>query len=399
MEDKESPFRPGTPAPPELFVGRQKEINQVTRYINQASHGKQEHAFLIGDRGIGKSSLAAYVMNYAKKKNKMIGIHLFLDGKSNINMVVKDIVEKLLNETSEEKWYDKIKNIFEEHVESVGYGGLNINFNPPKKDLTDLTKNFPQILKKITDEIKDEKNGIFIILDDINGLTHDPEFANWYKSFVDTVATTYIDDFPIFILLVGLPEKREALFAQNESFMRIFHVTEINRLKDTEITEFFKNTFSKLGITVEKEALNLMVGFSSGLPTMMHEIGDAVFWVDEDKKISQEDAIYGVYNAGENIGEKYLRPTIYGSRIRSKTYQSILKKIGDNKLAEFSKEELESYLDPTEKKRLNDFIRRYQELNIIMPKDTETNTYKFCNNLYPIYILIESLKEEYSKKD
>ena len=43
-----------------------------------------------------------------------------------------------------------------------------------------------------------------LVLDDINGLARSDEFANWLKSFVDTVATAK-KPLPLFLLLVGLP--------------------------------------------------------------------------------------------------------------------------------------------------------------------------------------------------
>lgn len=53
---------------------------------------------------------------------------------------------------------------------------------------------------------KVQKSGLFIVLDDVNGLVGKAEFANWNKSFVDEVATQY-RDFPSFIMLLGLLKK------------------------------------------------------------------------------------------------------------------------------------------------------------------------------------------------
>ena len=39
LNAKQSPFRPGSPAPPEIFVGREEEVDMITRYIDQVSSG------------------------------------------------------------------------------------------------------------------------------------------------------------------------------------------------------------------------------------------------------------------------------------------------------------------------------------------------------------------------
>ena len=36
-----SPFSPGSPVPVELFVGRSVQLQELIRYVDQASFGKQ----------------------------------------------------------------------------------------------------------------------------------------------------------------------------------------------------------------------------------------------------------------------------------------------------------------------------------------------------------------------
>ena len=59
-------------------------------------------------------------------------------------------------------------------------------------------------------------------------------------------------------------------------------MVEIEKLSDKEVEQFFSQAFDSVGMKVKAEAMKLMVQFSSGLPLLMHEIGDAVFWVDSD---------------------------------------------------------------------------------------------------------------------
>ena len=66
------------------------------------------------------------------------------------------------------------------------------------------------------------KNPLFIVIDDISSLTYIPEFANWYKSFVDTMATS-IDFMPIGIMLTGCCDDFKNLYKQNSSLNRVFH--------------------------------------------------------------------------------------------------------------------------------------------------------------------------------
>lgn len=383
-----SPFTPGNPAPVELFVGRVEQIEEILRYVRQTSSGRQENVFLAGERGIGKSSLAAFLRHLVDREN-FLAIHVFVGGVTDLEELVRRIFEQILKETNKQTWFDEISGFFGKYVKQVDLFGISVSFNPPQEDLEGLVRNFPEALKNIMEKIKNEKMGLFIVLDDINGISETPEFANWYKSFVDDVATHYTD-FPAFIMPIGIPEIRDMLSEHQPSLMRIFRVVDIDKLSDNEVNEFFEKTFGKANIEVESEAMEIMTRFSSGLPIFMHEIGDAVFWSDDDGIISEDDASSGIIDAAERIGKKYLDPKIYRA-IRSEQYRSILRRLGERPINRFLKSEIESKLNGKEKKVFNNFLRKMRELGIIV-SDIEggRGSYKFVNELYRVYIGMES---------
>ena len=383
-----SPFTPGNPAPVELFVGRVKQIEEILKYVRQTASGRQENVFLAGERGIGKSSLAAFLRHLVDREN-FLAIHVFVGGVTDLEELVRRIFEQILKETNKQTWFDEISGFFGKYVKQVDLFGISVSFNPPQEDLKGLVRNFPEALKNIIEKIKNEKKGLFIVLDDINGISETPEFANWYKSFVDDVATHYTD-FPAFIMPIGIPEMRDLLSEHQPALMRIFRVVDIDKLSDKEVNEFFEKTFGKVNIEVESEAMEVMTRFSSGLPIFMHEIGDAVFWSDDDGIISAGDASSGIIDAAERIGKKYLDPKIYRA-IRSEQYRSILRRLGERPINRFLKSEIESKLNEKEKKVFNNFLRKMRELGIIVA-DIEggRGSYKFVNELYPVYIGMES---------
>lgn len=383
-----SPFTPGNPAPVELFVGRVEQIEEILRYVRQTSSGRQENVFLAGERGIGKSSLAAFLRHLVDREN-FLTIHVFVGGVTDLEELVRRIFEQILKETNKQTWFDEISGFFGKYAKQVDLFGISVSFNPPQEDLEGLVRNFPEALKNIMEKIKNEKKGLFIVLDDINGISETPEFANWYKSFVDDVATHYMD-FPTIIMPIGIPEIRDVLSEHQPSLMRIFRVVDIDKLSDKDVNEFFKKTFGKVDMEVKSEAMELMTRFSSGLPIFMHEIGDAVFWSDNDGIISADDAIVGVMDAAERIGKKYLDPKVYRA-IRSERYRSILRKLGERPINRFLKSEIESKLNAKEKNVFNNFLRKMKELGIIVV-DIEggRGSYKFVNVLYPVYIWMES---------
>ncbi|MDR3062596.1 MAG: hypothetical protein LBU40_00465, partial [Methanobrevibacter sp.] len=66
-------------------------------------------------------------------------------------------------------------------------------------------------------------------------MSETPEFANWYKSFADTLSIEFRKKMPIIFILTGYPEKLRVLHEHNPSFSRLFKHIEIGELSESEI--------------------------------------------------------------------------------------------------------------------------------------------------------------------
>ncbi|MCU0637668.1 MAG: ATP-binding protein [Methanothrix sp.] len=393
MKDR-SPFTPGNPVPVELFVGRTKQLEEILRNVKQARTGKQENIFLAGERGIGKSSFAKFVCNMACKE-RLLSVHVFLGQVTSLDEMVRRVFEELLKASNTQSWYGKISGYFENKIQQIDLFGVAVSFHPTAEDKRELVNNFPEALANIAEKIKTEKKGLFIVLDDIDTISKTPEFANWYKSFVDKVAT-HFDYFPISIMLIGLPEFRDNLSRNQPSLMRVFRVVEIEKLQENEVKDFFLRAFNKVNITVEESAMEIMVDYSGGLPTIMHEIGDAIFWIDDDGIVKDDDVWKGVISAAESIGKKYLDPLVYRA-IRSEKYRSILRKLGVT--TSFKKSEIVAKLTKEEKAVFDNFLRTMRDRGVIMiNQEADRGTYKFVNDIYPVYIFMEGLEHKMKAK-
>jgi Holliday junction resolvasome RuvABC ATP-dependent DNA helicase subunit len=390
-----SPFTPGNPVPKEFFVGREKQIDEILKYANQAASGKMENVFLSGERGIGKSSLASLLCYYLQEEKNFLSVHVFLGGVDSLNELARRIFENIYKVSNTKRWFGKISGYFGSYVEKVGIFGIDVTFNPKEEKLTELVRNFPTAVYNLVEKIKNDKKALFIILDDINGFCKKPEFANWYKSFVDQVAAHRME-FPVFMMVIGLPEIRDVLSEHQPSLLRIFRVIEIEHLNDSEVTEFFQKAFDNVEIKVEKEAMKVITRYSNGLPILMQEIGDAIFWNVTNDIVSESIAGEGIIQAADRIGKKYLDPKVYRA-IRSERYRAILRKIGEEIKMGFHKKDILKKLKEKERNVFDNFLNRMIDLGMIV-KDIEKGRgyYKFVNDLYSIYIWLES--ENFKKK-
>lgn len=154
------------------------------------------------------------------------------------------------------------------------------------------------------------------------------------------------------------------------------------------------DNFSSCEIKVDQKALENMIYFCSGMPTMMQEIGDAIYWIiDEELCVSNEISINGIFIACSNIGKKYLKP-ILDNKIKSGNYKIIFEKISEYIMTKgsltFLKKDVNEFLTENESKSLDGFLKRAKELKIIEQNENHAQgEYEFSNKLYPIYFIIQ----------
>ncbi len=387
-----SPFTPGQPVPVEFFVGRLSEINQLKQKAAITVKERLQVAFLTGERGIGKSSLASFVRFIAEREQNVLGLHTFLGGVSSLEEMARRVFDRLLKESIGKSWENKVKGFFGNHIKQVGLFGISVEFGAPERDLRRIVHDFAPALRNLMEQLRDQKKAILLVLDDINGLASSVEFANWLKSLVDEIATAH-QPLPLFLLLVGLEERRQSLVSLQPSLARVFDVIEIQTWSTDETQEFFQKAFSQVEVSVEPEALSLLYRFAGGLPVLAHEIGDATFKVDKDDKIDKKDALNGVIAAADIVGRKHLEPQVFQA-IRSVRYRSILRKIATTPFEiRFKRSDLPARLNAEERKVLDNFLHRMRRLDVIRPDpDGGRGAYCFGNHLHYLYFWLEALR-------
>lgn len=381
---KESPFSPGRPVQPEYFVARIKEIQRLEKAVRQTISGRNENVFITGQRGIGKSSLAGFIRYLAEKEYSLIGSHCYLGGAKSLEDMMRVIFQRLLQDCTDKSLFDKLREGFAGYIKGLTLFGVGVEFTKDKGELQTLVDNFLPVMRHTYDQIEAiGKKGLILILDDLNGVSNVPQFSQFLKSFVDELATSG-KPLPIFLVLVGLPERRDELIKHQPSVARIFDVVELPLMNESESKEFFTSMFDKSSIAVANEALSLMVTMSGGFPMLMHEVGDAVFWQDTDNQISERDARLGIMEAARVVGKK-IHPQI-SKILKSRTYASILQKISKMPIGKtFERQQILRRAPEEEQKNLDNFLQRTRELGIIEAAEVR-GEYKFVNSLYHLYV-------------
>jgi DNA replication protein DnaC len=74
-----NPFNPGRPVDPKYSWGRKKELETFRRYLEYSTEGNSHNLAILGERGIGKSSLLRKFQQIASEENDCLVVRRELD--------------------------------------------------------------------------------------------------------------------------------------------------------------------------------------------------------------------------------------------------------------------------------------------------------------------------------
>ena len=395
-----SPFYPGQPVPLDLFVGRKDQIDRILqRGAGQVRAGKPISMFVQGDYGIGKSSIAILTQTVAEQEYGLHPIYVSLGGAKDLD----DLALFILQATVQSGAFvpaksQRIKNWLGKYIGDQELFSFKLKLSALKEDAPSL-KNVTELLNflsKAVEELKDTGvTGVFLVLDEINGISSNPTFSHFIKGLIDQNAASG-SPVPLLLMLCGVEDRRRDMIRAHQPIDRVFDIVSIDAMSESEMRDFFQRAFFTVKMTVQDDAIDMLIRYSAGLPKIMHLVGDAAYWLDSDGVIDAADAVRAVVAAADDVGKKYVDQQVLKA-LRSADYKAILRKIGKMgpTVTGFTKEEVRKQLAAPERKKFNNFLQKMKQLQVLRSGD-EAGSYEFNIRMVQVYIWLKSTKPDKS---
>jgi predicted ATPase len=392
---KINPFTPNSPVHKSMFVGRLRELDAIDRALGQAKYGNPTHILLIGERGIGKTSLLNVVSIFAKgevqwRDDKFNFLAARMNLSDNLDLVdfatnLRSCIEREIDKNHPQ--LTRIKKAWD-FISRFEVGGVAYKQENRSKNDAQLVQDFVYSLSDTIKSLKDPalgasaaKEGLVILIDEVDKSSPDLRLGSFLKNLTEILAAENCNN--ILIVLSGLPDVRDVLTSSHESSLRLFHEFDLNPLSKAEVREVIERGLAEAGknsgqaVTIDDDAQELIYTFSEGYPHFVQQIGYSVFEVDEDNVIKKEDVNKGVFmehGALELIGDRYYVKPFYKD-ITVDSQREILSIMAEKWNGWVTREEIKSKFSGGVT-TMNNGLRALREKGIIIPREGFKGQYR-----------------------
>lgn len=308
MMYKRNPFIPDKPVTEfDLFAGRSEELNVLFYALYQIGQRNSKHMIVTGPRGIGKSSFINQIESLTRNRSailKQLDIdagefgfrfavfkHIAMKGQS-VETIVTSLIDEMKKETKDdlrqlfdsilEKWKPKFS------IPAVG----EIELQPQNiQDSSVLSTDFIESVRNLWAGVKDSKDGIVIIIGEVDTVAEDTNIASFLKIASELLVSSELDRVALY--LGGITDAMEKLKVDHESIGRIFEIIELNPMRPEEsrevITKTLESGVESSQVTVSDRAMRQIVQIADGFPAIVHQLCFHAYRYDEDNRIDEED--------------------------------------------------------------------------------------------------------------
>jgi hypothetical protein len=410
MPKVNNPFQPTQPVYRGMFAGRTHEINRIETILQETKQGNPTNLLIIGERGIGKTSLlllsrclASGEIHSNYGKLNFMTVVISVDKRTCVANLASKINVALQRELGDsEKTIQFLRKAwaFIQRIEISGTkigGPLSAQNEPELFD--SFTYSIVDTVKAITSDdgalntlgLRERKDGLVIFIDEADNATIELDLGTFVKQLSEKLVAEKCNN--VLIVLSGLPDIRKILTQSHGSALRLFEELELLPLSPNDVKQVIRQGLSEANsknsqpVQILDPALDLIVVFSEGYPHFVQQFGYSSYAVDEDDLIDEKDvekAAFSPRGAFDLIGDRYYKD-MYFNKIKKDSYRQVLKIMSEKWTEWISKQEIRSQFKGKHT-TLNNAVNALAGRNVILRKPGTRGEYRLQWNGFAFWI-------------
>lgn len=412
---KVNPFKPNSPVPPGMFAGRIEEIESLEKGLHQTKNGNNSNFLIIGERGIGKSSLIGYIKPTAQglitssdyDKFNFVVVNTVISNKSTLISFIKLLERNLKREIEKIGKAEKVRAFFDDtwsFVQRLRIMDSGIDKAQANEDLDliidDFAYSLSETCKRITNPENGEivKDGIMIIVDEADNACADLHIGYFFKVVTELLQQNSCDN--VMFIVAGLPDVVEKLTSSHESSMRVFTKLEVKELKPDDRKYVVdrglevSNEQNEEKTTITGNAKNMISTLSEGYPHFIQQFSYSAFEANTDGEISEEDVGKGAFSNGgalDSIGSRYYQ-ALYNEQIKSDEYREVLEIMAENLNSWIKKSDIRAKFSGNDH-TVSDALKALTARKIILKNPSKLGEYRLQHKGFALWIKLFGRKK------
>ncbi len=273
---RRNPFEPGKPVDPEYFGGRRRELETFREYLGYSIEGNIHNLALMGERGIGKSSLLRKFEQIASEEHGCLVIRREMDASvDSLRSLTMFMLEAAKSEGSsrlvsrKRKAAEKVTRFFEKYKVGVSVMGQGVSIERLERTAA-VQDYFYGELMHIWEGIREGTKGVVFLIDEAERLQGVE--GSW--SFLRSVLTRTSEEDAGYMLAVsgklGLFRGIKEIFSPMERF---FTPLEVMPMKQDEVRDVLEKPLKEHSIGITSEAVRMVSDNSGGNPYIVQTFG------------------------------------------------------------------------------------------------------------------------------
>lgn len=346
IEKYDQIFVPGSPiTKKEYLLGREQEIKDLQNILKRPG----QHAIIIGDRGVGKTSLVKQVLRETDYK----ALWRTCDPGSSFHIVFRNLLEdggidfRALEETDETSSEGELKST----PFGVGMSGKRINKHAKKYIESGPEEISPWTIFQSLESVSEK---IILVLDEYDAIRYSRSSHNFNTNTAYTmkILADHNERCDSRMVVIGVANSSNDLLGKHESIQRSAREIYLRPLSREHIQEFLDNAESELGIKFGIDVKERLAKGSLGYPYFVHLVGleciEAMLTRDpKAREVSWEDFAIGVDKAVDQAFRAELSKYKSVSNSTNSTERILIEGLASYPRAYPKREELRKYICKT----------------------------------------------------
>ena len=266
-------FHPTFGSRPAQIVGRNSVIETFLEGLDLPIGSRERCIFLIGQRGMGKTTLLLEMADLAKSHNMVPALVTAYEGMN------EEIIEAVQRNGAQ--YFPKK----EKAVQGFEIGALGFSFGLTFNETTQHNYGFRTKLTLLCDQLSSIGKGILLLVDEVTNSESMRQLGITYQHLVG-------ENKNIAIVMAGLPQSVSMVLNDKVlTFLNRAEKIHLGPINVGEIRNYFAMAFQKKSIKISDDVLNQAAKMTDGYPYFMQLLGYYLLRYSKETKEITENTL------------------------------------------------------------------------------------------------------------